>query len=142
MKKYSFRHDHQLVALVFAGVFSVAGYLLLANSRAATSSASVESEAGMRSTVVQQLSDGNASAGAAIRFAGVGGALKPDASNTGYTNLASTYTGSAYNSVSNVTYDGVDFPVLGQGSWYTFTGNNLVFRSCKFLTMSGLRAIT
>lgn len=132
MKKLLAGAYSRLALLLFAGMFGLMGYLLLADSRAATSSTSLESELGTRSSLVLQLTDSNASAGAAVKFATTSGIAKPDASNTGYASLTSTYSGSTYNSTSNATYDGVTFPDPGPGNWYTFTGSNLVFRNCRF----------
>lgn len=58
--------------------------------------------------------------------------IRPNEDNTGVQKgiTLESWTGSDYNTQSDVIYDGIEFPSVSSG-YYTFSGSNLVFRNCK-----------
>ena len=121
--------------LIFLMAFGAIGVIFIVASRAATPTATFEVESGSKTSEVSVIADATASGGSAIKFGGTvvnPSGTRPNATNTGFPTgqTFNNYNGPSYNSDSGLTYDGVNFPSSG-GQYYTFTGNNLVFRNCR-----------
>lgn len=120
---------------IFITAFAIIGVLVLQLSKAATPTVSIELGTSGTSAPASNVSDASASGGSAVKFGNLTNpppSVRPNASNTGIPSgtTLSNYTGSSYNNGSGMTYDGVNFPDPG-AQYYTFTGNNLVFRNCR-----------